>query len=141
MFLCACGSNIPTDGTIAVVPKPASVAKAEGTLRLSRQLQIGVVASPTDNTDSRRLVDEANRLAEHIFGAPFTASGDTALTIDCTDKEIAAEGYRLTVAPDEIAIAASTPRGAFYGLETLRQLISAAGYASERKNDSVEIQC
>jgi hexosaminidase len=36
------------------------------------------------------------------------------------------EGYRLTVAPERIEIAAPAPAGVFYGLQTLRQLVEHA---------------
>lgn len=39
------------------------------------------------------------------------------------DEQIGEEGYRLMVTSDQIIISANTKRGAFYGIQTLRQLI------------------
>lgn len=40
-----------------------------------------------------------------------------------TDPALPAEGYRLTVKPEEIRLASAEPAGAFYGLQTLFQLL------------------
>jgi hexosaminidase len=39
------------------------------------------------------------------------------------DEELGPEGYRLTVGEDGVELLAATPAGAFYGLQTLRQLL------------------
>jgi hypothetical protein len=45
--------------------------------------------------------------------------------LDVSDKNPGAEGYILQVNPDIIIIAGSDDQGAFYGLQSLRQLIDA----------------
>ncbi|MFC3899046.1 beta-N-acetylglucosaminidase domain-containing protein [Lentzea rhizosphaerae] len=51
-------------------------------------------------------------------------SGDGKLTVRFrTDKSLTAEGYALNVGRDEIDIASADPSGAFYAVQTLRQLV------------------
>jgi hexosaminidase len=56
-------------------------------------------------------------------------AGDPAfLTIAVTPGAVAAEGYDLTIRHDGISIIAADPSGAVYAVQTLRQLLPAAGY-------------
>ncbi len=57
----------------------------------------------------------------------FNATGSGTLVIrrDSSIKEL--EGYRLTITPDKIEIAASTDAGAYYGVQTLREIITVSG--------------
>ena len=47
------------------------------------------------------------------------------------DETIPNEGYRMEVAPETIDIASSGAAGAFYALQTLRQLMSAEAFAAD----------
>ena len=64
-------------------------------------------------TGDSRLEKALAKLPCHRLGTPLTLSVGTA----------AEESYSLTVNTDSIAIAAPGPAGAFYGIQTLRQLL------------------
>jgi hexosaminidase len=49
------------------------------------------------------------------------------------------EGYELSVTPSDITISASTPTGAFYGIQSLKTLIPASAFAHSQK--SIQIPC
>jgi hexosaminidase len=51
---------------------------------------------------------------------PFADTGDIRLRLA---DDLGPEGYRLTASPDGVEIAAATPAGAFYGVQTLRLLL------------------
>jgi hexosaminidase len=68
----------------------------------------------------------------------FTATPGT-LTCDAppepafaTDTSLPAEGFRLTVEPAAVRIEHSTPAGAFYGTQALRQLVGPSAFRAAR---------
>ena len=89
---------------------------------------VTVTASPP----ARELEGVARRiLREHGAGAALS------LSTNARDFALGNEGYRLTVAPDGITIASNGFAGAYYGLQTLDQLLPYGGAASM---DAVEIR-
>jgi len=69
---------------------------------------------------------------------PLKPGADVSIRLDLGDvplpalrsryrDRIVADAYRLVVAPDGIRIQSSTPAGAFYGIQTLGQLLSVHG--------------
>ena len=47
-------------------------------------------------------------------------------TITESTQQLGDEGYRLEITPDKISITASNPAGAFYGMQSLRQIVHSA---------------
>ena len=66
-----------------------------------------------------------------VRGEP--ADGDVALVLHPGDRALGGEGYRLTVAPSSVTLAARAPAGLFRGAQTLRQLLPAAIEAPTRQ--------
>lgn len=54
-------------------------------------------------------------------------AGPAAVRLDRDGAPAGPEAYRLTIAPDGVRIAASAPAGAYYGVQTLRDLVAACG--------------
>ncbi|MGQ0609571.1 MAG: beta-N-acetylhexosaminidase [Paracoccaceae bacterium] len=96
-------------GTLPLVPAPQSWQPSPGTLALT------ALAC----TDAR--LDGAVALAERAGFAPLTDPSGTPLTIR-HDPALPAEGYRLTIAPAGLTLAASAPQGIHYGAVTLLTL-------------------
>jgi hexosaminidase len=57
------------------------------------------------------------------YGPAAPGGGEAALLRCVEDAALPAEGYRLTVSPAAIEVAASSGAGAFHGLQTARQLL------------------
>lgn len=102
-----------------IVPRPARLDMAPSRARLSlsagfRPVIEGAAASALDAAFSR--------LASLGFREAATGV-DLSVKVD-RSAAIAAEGYRLNVAPDRIAILARDEAGAFYALQSLAALIT-----------------
>lgn len=109
-----------------IVPTPNKIVMGEGTFMVKRGLSI----STDDVRDFSALY-----LQEKLNGAldfPVqitTAKGGKNTIIFITDSTIPAEGYKLTVTPENVTIASSDMGGKYYGVQTLLQLFPAGIYS------------
>lgn len=107
-----------------LIPKPVSLKAGEGKFILPANISILF----TKNEELKKI---AGSLANKLTAAGITATVTEANTGAVnsiflslsTDKTIAAEGYRLQVTANGVIIAALTPAGIFYGVQTLLQLL------------------
>ncbi len=110
----------------AIVPQPLAVAPGRGAFRLTRSSRI--VALDDDARGVGRLLAERLRPATG-YRLPVAAArgaaagGDVALVLRPGDRTLGDEGYRLTVEPERVTLAARTATGLFRGTQTLRQLL------------------
>lgn len=110
----------------AIVPRPNRITPRNGGFALGPGTT--VFASPGFTKVARRFsLDIANATGFELKVA--AASGTGVRGIHLTRRaDLAAEAYVLDVTPARVVISASTPAGAFYGLETLKQLLPADIY-------------
>ncbi len=113
-----------------LIPKPVSVTRAGGEFRLRPALAIAVLP----DTPALRSVAEhlagvlraATGYVVPIAGVVTGRPGEITLQIDpdlAAAGELGDEGYRLTITPDAVHVAAAAPAGIFYAIQTLRQLL------------------
>jgi hexosaminidase len=121
-------SEMPEDTSARypIIPKPVQLIPAKGVFRI--QLSTIIRVSP-----------DAYAIGKFLQGLlPFNLSvkktrrdkvqpGGILLTTKGADPAWGLEGYHLTVSPESIVVRACLPSGLFYGLQTLRQLISPVG--------------
>ena len=100
----------------ALIPLPTSVTWHDGEVRLTSGTKIEGqgAAAPT-----------AAFLSQSLGIKPGRGAGRIRLALVPAGKMPGPEAYHLRAAGKEILIEASDPRGLFYGVQTLRQLVTA----------------
>ncbi len=122
---CGIGWGVLSLSAQNLIPQPIRVDTLPGTFWLNAHTALDTRAFP-DLTDYLNLHLENGygfRLAEETPDHP--ASGRIVFSEDRTLPE---EGYSLRITPTEIGIRAGSRAGAFYGLQTLFQLMTPAVY-------------
>lgn len=126
---CGCGRVVRSDGTVAVVPLPVSVVKGEGAFRLSPSTETVLLFDDERLSCVTAALDD---VLEPLFGCGLkstTAAQPQPGAVNIArDTSMGVDAYRLTVSPDRVDISAGSPQGAFYAVQTLRQLIPVAAY-------------
>lgn len=112
----------------AVVPLPAEIETRPGQFVIDEETKIITADS---------LQKEAQFLADYITAAggpelSFSNEGDHAIKLQLNDA-IADEGYKLDVSYDAVTLSASSAKGIFYGIQTLRQLLPASSDSAQAK--------
>jgi hexosaminidase len=127
------GAN-PTE--LALIPKPVKLEVQPGAFQLRDGMQIRANAEAKATADylSDVLADGIGKRLAVVDQSSPASSGD-AITIQVmADATLGDEGYRLTVNSAGVNISAATPAGAFYGVQTLRQLLGQGDDATSDAN-------
>ena len=149
MILCfsSCTRHEPEPAEVKIIPKPQHLEPGEGTFRLDRKTSFYLVDP-----------NPALRRAAVIFAGYVNASSSFRLEpevrSDVTGLENAIvvrmngdhnlygdEGYSLVVRPEQITVTAARPAGAFYGLQTVRQLFPPELEDSTCRTAAWQIPC
>jgi len=106
---------------INVIPKPTQVLTAKGAWTLKAKTKIG---APADAKWSHVAEMLAAQLGKATGQAVSTGKGKGDITLAVSsDASLGEEGYRLLSTPKGVTIQAQTAKGAFYGVQTLLQLL------------------
>jgi len=128
LLLFAAGHLRAQSAEIAIIPRPSSVVRATGEFRLSPQTII--IADRADSLPARRLSRDLAPATGFDLPVRFTnvSSGNRIVfqRAPARDTSFGAEGYRLAVKPGVVTITSAAPAGAFYAVQSIRQLLPAA---------------
>ncbi len=128
LLFSSCARHVPEPAEVKIIPLPLELKKGEGTFLLDKktpflladtsaalQKAAEIFAGYVNVSSSFKLKPEyAEGAATEDHGIVVRLDGDTA--------RFGREGYALVVTPQRIMIRAAAPAGAFYGMQTLRQL-------------------
>lgn len=95
----------------------------------------GISSDPLFVKEASYLMEELGKL---LHTKPLIRQNSIDGIVLKRDPKIAEEGYELIVSDKGILIAASTPAGAFYGIQSLKSLISPLSWRS--KQNSIQLQ-
>ena len=120
-----------------MIPKPVSVAKAEGVYTITPATTI--LISPA-TPDVRGVADQLASRLQATTGSKIAIQegaggghGQIALRLlqaaASVPSQFGREGYRLQITPEGVLAEALQPAGLFYAVQTLRQLLPPPGHA------------
>jgi hexosaminidase len=118
----------------AVIPAPRMCLRTAGFFSLTRATQVCV--DPWSAHSGRLLAETMRRSTgfplEVVTRERWTgpAAGSILITASNADRGLGSEGYELTASPDSVTVSAAAASGAFYGAQTLLQLLPAAVYSA-----------
>ena len=116
--------------SINVIPFPSDVAKAEGFFEINNK---------TSFTFDDKLKSSAEFLDQYLsYGLGYNLRQDSTFSLSelftptkyvmltVNDSITDTEGYRITISEQNLIIEASTDKGAFFAVQTIRQLLPAS---------------
>jgi hexosaminidase len=130
--------DLPEQQLTKVFPTPVSYKETGGVFNLNKN--VAIIAGTND-----KFKTEINLLKEYLeslMGEKFNTgakSGPLRMINILFEGDLKPEEYRLTVNADDITILASTPTGAFYGIQSLKTLIPPSALINSKKG--IDIPC
>lgn len=109
--------------SLPLLPKPIRAERREGSYRVDATTQLSIQTSGSE--DVRRL----SSAARSTLNLPLPlAQGSAGIRIEvdaAQENALGREGYRLSVTAQGVCVISAQPAGAFYAIQTLRQLLPA----------------
>ena len=130
MFACATLALAQNHNAANILPKPTSVVMGNknSTFTLTPKTRI---VYQWGNEDVKKAFNELDKLTLDLFGKKLSrktkVSGDNNIIFK-HNGSLADEGYTLEISPENIIICAKTGAGAFYAVQTLKQIIPVQAY-------------
>ena len=134
LALCVATCALAVPNPPALIPQPTEFTLAEPAAAFTLTAETPIVVVET------AFAREAEFAAKELrtvtgYALPVVANASGGIRFERSPAELPREGYTLTVTADAVTIAASDPAGAFYGYQTLRQLLPPQVYAKRLQQD------
>jgi len=110
-----------------LIPKPTEINTATGWFTLSHTTKIITASTAAEvATIANHLADsiEQHTGLKLVVVAEYQGTGNIDLKLN-KDASLGEEGYELSIEAEGVRLSAQCPAGIFYGIQTLRQIISA----------------
>ena len=108
--------------SLNLIPLPQEYNVRKGLFTFDRQTKM--VLNP-DTPEMRDAVAVMKELFSTAAGITLSGSGSNTISCTLNAAMTGDESYKLVVDPKRITVEAKTPRGIFYAMQTLRQLLPA----------------
>ncbi len=102
-----------------LIPYPVFLQPANGSFNITANTTLSYHAAFANEAG------QLQTLLQNATGSRLQTAGKGNITIQLDNTITQPEGYRLTITPQQINIAAQEPAGAFRAVETIRQLLPA----------------
>ena len=122
LFFSFCGSLSAADGRIHIIPEPVSVVEKPGSFYLRQGATLAVEGDSTAGL-ADWLVGQVRDQTGVTLHEGKGGRGAMVVLVGEKYKGRGAEGYSLSVSSSGVRIEAGSPAGAFYGMQTLLQLL------------------
>ncbi len=140
VLLTACGNPPAAEAPLAlspertIVPKPLAVERQPGEFALDRAGRIAVPTGDVEFESAGRFLADRLRAAFGldlpVTDAPPVEATPVVFLCRGSRADLGPEGYELSVTPAAVSITANGPAGAFYGIQTLLQLLPPEAFGS-----------
>ena len=138
IFLVLITLNAFSQNTYNIIPKPQKLVAAKGQFKV---LNTTSVVIPAGNAEVRKIAEQLTTKIKGIWGLDLEVSEslkpNAIRFID--NPAYSEEAYELKVSPQNIEITAATPKGHFYGYQTLLQLFPVEIFGSSRVNSKIAL--
>ena len=112
---------------ISIIPKPVKCVTTSGSFKLTADTTIVAAgAAAAVGQQLAAALAPATGIWPKVVATSTQDAGTIRLRIDRSPSSLGAEGYRLSVTPQQVTISAPKPAGLFYGVQSLRQLLPPA---------------
>ncbi len=115
------------EGGVSVIPQPRSVERADGSFLLTGSVRVVASAGDARFQEAAAFLRDFLRKNARLSVSMANREERGAIVFEAADTgrpaSDVAESYSLVVTPDGIRIRASTAAGAFWAVQTLRQLL------------------
>lgn len=135
MFFFACTPRTELTTADNLIPKPVSVKKRGGApFEFKNSTTYGFHVSDTAvGAELDKIGSMFSDRVARAFGFPVRKGGKVAeIEFVIDEKDTTSEGYTIEVSKTKITVTAGTPRGIFYGTQTLFQLLPPQAKSKER---------
>ncbi|HEU5364468.1 MAG TPA: family 20 glycosylhydrolase [Hanamia sp.] len=130
---------------VSVIPQPVSLELHPGYFLLNAQTTVisadkGAAAVAVFLSE---LIHENYGFSlKNAGGNNISSKSSFSLAINKnTNKSIGDEGYSLKITAEKVKLSANTPKGLFYGVQTMMQLLPHGNGNAQTKNISLKIPC
>ncbi len=133
--------NAVPEASVHIIPKPASIDLGDGQFVLSSSTSIMYVTEM--EPVASYLSELLNLYLDDVPDIEIIESGDTGsegnITLSMDNSIPHPEGYVMDIRAEQIDISASTPKGAFYAIQSLRQIIPSEALGKSVSNVSLPV--
>jgi hexosaminidase len=131
-LLTQCKEKESQPGSLSIIPYPVTLTKGEGTFTINKDTRI--ISAEASSAPAATFLAGMLSASSQFSLAPVNETAENNFIELKIQSGLETEAYELNITDKSIVITAGTPTGLFYGVQTLRQMLSEK---IERRDKSV----